>query len=91
MLVDFLWENKMRDDSKTIDFYNDILEMDTNFIEASEKRLKMVIDLKGPDFKTVPSCFSGISQNYFRQQSNETQKFLNLLQLLSSNIFHLPN
>ena len=60
-------ENKMRDDSKTIDFYNDILEMDTNFIEASEKRLKMVIDLKGPDFKTVPSCFSGISQNYFHR------------------------
>ena len=57
----------MRDDSKTIDFYHDILDMDTHFIESSEKRLKMVIELKGADFKTVPSCFSGVSQNYFHR------------------------
>lgn len=57
----------VRDDSKTIDFYHDILDMDTHFIESSEKRLKMVIELKGADFKTVPSCFSGVSQNYFHR------------------------
>ena len=55
----------MRDETKTVDFYNDILDMDNHFIESSERRLKMVIDLKGPDFKTIPSCYSSIADHYF--------------------------
>ena len=57
----------MRDETKSLDFYNDILGMDNHFIESSEKRLKMVIDLKGPDFETIPFCYTSISHNYFHR------------------------
>ena len=57
----------MRDETKTVDFYNNILDMDNHFIESSERRLKMVIDLKGPDFKTIPSCYGSIADHYFHR------------------------
>ncbi len=57
----------MRDDSKTKEYYELIYEQDTNFIIASEERLKKVITVKGPDFRTIPSCYSGISYDYFHR------------------------
>ena len=55
----------MRDDTKTIEYYEKMYNQDTSLLQAAEDRLKKVIEKKGPDFRTIPNCYGGIADNYF--------------------------
>lgn len=55
----------MRDDYKTQEYYKEIYEQETFFIDVAKKRLQKVIDLKGADFHTIPSCYTEIANGYF--------------------------
>lgn len=55
----------MRDNYKSEEYYKKIYEQETFFIDSAEKRLKKVLDLKGPDFHTIPNCYTGIANDYF--------------------------
>ncbi len=55
----------MRDDTKTMEFYKKVYEQDSYFIENDKRRIQRVIELKGPNFKTIPSCYGSIADHYF--------------------------
>ena len=55
----------MRDNTKTMEFYKKVYEQDSYFIENDKGRIQRIIDLKGPDFETIPSCYSSIADDYF--------------------------
>lgn len=55
----------MRDNYKSEEYYKKIYEQETFFVDSAENRLKKVIDLKGPDFHTIPNCYTGIANAYF--------------------------
>jgi len=55
----------MRDNTKTEEYYKEIYEQESFFIDSAEARLQKVITLKGPDFHTIPSCYTGIANGYF--------------------------
>lgn len=55
----------MRDDTKTKEYYEKVYYMDSGFIENDRGRIQRIIEQKGADFETIPSCYSGIANNYF--------------------------
>ena len=55
----------MRDNTKTMEFYKKVYAQDSYFIENDKGRIQRIIDLKGPDFETIPSCYSSIADDYF--------------------------
>ena len=57
----------MRDDTKSMEFYKKIYEQDSLFIEDDKGRIQRIIDIKGSDFHTIPSCYAGISYDYFHR------------------------
>ena len=65
----FVGENgkkeSMRDNTKTMEFYKKVYEQDSYFIENDKGRIQRIIDLKGPDFETIPSCYTSIADDYF--------------------------
>ena len=57
----------MRDDTKTMEFYKKVYAQDSYFIENDKGRIQRIIDLKGPDFETIPSCYTSIAHDYFHR------------------------
>ena len=56
---------KMRDYTKTEDYYKKVFEQDSYFIESSENDLIEILEEKGPDFENIPLCYIDIADNYF--------------------------
>ena len=50
-----------------MEFYKKIYEQDSYFIEDDETRIQRIIDLKGANFETIPSCYSDIAHDYFHR------------------------
>ncbi|MDE5579991.1 MAG: DUF1911 domain-containing protein [Treponemataceae bacterium] len=55
----------MRDSTKTLEFYKKVYDMDSGFIENDRGRIQRIIEQRGADFETIPSCYSGIANDYF--------------------------
>lgn len=57
----------MRDNFKSEEYYKKLYEQDTRFLEFNESTLKNVIEEKGENFETIPSCYHGIANKCYHR------------------------
>jgi len=74
---------KMRDNTKTLEFYKKIYEQDSYFIKSSENDLMEILEEKGSDFEKMPDCYSDIAHDYFHRFYLSYTMGMNYEELLS--------
>ena len=57
----------MRDNTKTLEYYEMMYEQDTYFINSAERRLKKMVEKHGLDYEKIPNCYAGASYKYFHR------------------------